>query len=95
MSQRDEALEIYSEDRDLLSAKIVEHAQCAGTRWRLAKTPQRIDRGPVDIDWHEAIRLTLILSEIESEIYSLVNEINSNAEKCGKPCEDATNTNLD
>jgi len=95
MSQRDEALEIYSLGRDLLSAKLIERDQWEGIRWKLAKTPRLINRGLVDMDWHQAIRLTLILSVIEREIYSLVDEINSNAEKCGKPCVDATNANLD
>ena len=39
--------------------------------------------------------LSDLLTEIEREIYWLVDGINRNAEQCGKPLVDSTNTNLD
>jgi len=86
---------MYSEGRDLLSAKLIERAELFRALDKLVKTPQHIGRLIVDIDWHQAIMLSDILLEIEREIRSLVDEINRNAEQCGKPRVDRTNTNLD
>lgn len=95
MLQRDKALEMYSDGRDLLSAKLIERAQLFRALDKLVKTPRSIGPMIVDIDWHQAIMLSDLLTEIEREIYWLVDGINRNAEQCGKPLVDSTNTNLD
>lgn len=95
MSRREQALEMYSAGRDLLSAKLIERAQLFRALDILVKTPQHIGPLIVDIDWHQAIMLSEAWSEIEREIHRLVDEINSHAEQCGKPRVDMTNTNLD
>ena len=95
MLQRDKALEMYSDGRDLLSAKLIERAQLFRALDKLVKTPRSIGPMIVDIDWHQAIMLSDLLTEIEREIYWLVDGINRNAEQFGKPLVDSTNTNLD
>ena len=95
MLRRDKALGMYSEGRDLLSAKLIERAQLFRALDRLVKRPQRIGPLIVDIDWHQAIMLSDVLGEIDRDIHSLVDEINRIAEQCGKPRVDKTNTNLE
>lgn len=95
MLRRDKALELYSEGRDLLSAKLIERAQLFRALDKLVKYPQPIGPLIIEIDWHQAIMLSDVLIEIEREIYWLVDVINRNAQQCGKPRVDGTNTNLD
>lgn len=95
MLRRDKALEMYSEGRDLLSAKLIEQAQLFRALDKLVKTPRSIGPLIIDIDWHQAIMLSDVLTEIEREVYWLVDTINRNAEQCGKPRVDSMNTNLD
>ena len=95
MLGRDKALEMYSNGRDLLSAKLIERAQLFRALDKLVKSPQLIGPMIIDIDWDQAIMLSDVLTEIEREIYWLVDAINRNAEQCGKPRIDSTNTNLD
>jgi hypothetical protein len=95
MLRRDKALEMYSEGRDLLSAKLIERAQLFRALDKLVKYPQPIGPLIIEIDWHQAILLSDVLIEIEREIYWLVDAINTNAQQCGKPRVDRTNTNLD
>ncbi len=94
MLRRDKALEMYSEGRDLLSAKLIERAQLFRALDKLVKTPQPIGPSIMEIDWHQAIMLSDMLTEIEREIYWLVDAINRNAQLCDKPRVDRTNTNL-
>ena len=50
MLQRDKALEMYSDGRDLLSAKLIERAQLFRALDKLVKTPRSIGPMIVDID---------------------------------------------
>ena len=95
MLGRDKALEMYSDGRDLLSAKLIERAQLFRALDKLVKTPQSIGPMITNIDWYQAIRLSDVLTEIERKICWLVDAINRNAKQCGKPRVDSTNTNLD
>ena len=73
MSPGNEALEMYSQGRRLLHAKLIERAQLPRALDKLVKTPHPMGRLMVDIDGHQAIMLSeaFLKWRGKSTVYSL------------------------